>query len=116
MELLGGVCLRLILEWIMTRNEWRIIGPFVGIIAGAVLILSFTTKENIFHVSDQQGVTIEELQRERSSLGWDEIDLERFERKARDQNLSSEDVKKLKIEIQKHGFSIEDGKVVRKDR
>ena len=98
------------------KNEWKITGVFLGIIATAVLILSLTTEGNIFHVPDHQGISIEDLQRERSSLGWDEIDLERFERKARDQKLSSEDVKKLKIEIQKHGFSIEDGKVVRKDR
>jgi hypothetical protein len=91
MEFPRGVCLRLILEWSMTRNEWRITGPFLGIIAGAVLILSLTTEGNIFHVSDQQGVTIEDLQRKRSSFGWDEIDLERFERKARDQKLSSEE-------------------------
>ncbi len=100
----------------MTRNEWRIIGPFVGIIAGAVLILSFTTKENIFHVSDQQGVTIEELQRERSFFDGGQVDLDRVRQEVRDQKLSSEDVKKLRTEIEKHGFSIEDGKVVRKDR
>ena len=98
----------------MTKNEWRITGPFLGIIAGAVLILSLTTEGNIVHVSDQQGVTIEDLQRERSSFDGGQIDLDRVRKEVRDQKLSSEDVKKLRTEIEKHGFSIQDGKVVRK--
>ena len=100
----------------MRKNEWKIIGVFLGIIAGAVLILSLTTEGNIFHVSDQQGVPIEDLQRERSSFDGGQIDLDRVRQEVRDQKLSPEDVKKLRTEIEKHGFSIQDGKVVRKSR
>ena len=100
----------------MTRNEWRITGPFLGIIAGAVLILSLTTEGNIFHVSDQEGVSIKDLQQERSFFDGGQVDLDRVRNEVRDQKLSPEDVNKLKTEIEKHGFTVQDGKVVRKSR
>ena len=100
----------------MRKNEWKIIGVFLGIIAGAVLVLSLTTEGNIFHVPDQEGVSIEDLQRERSFFDGGQIDLDRVRKEVRDQKLSPEDVKKLRTEIEKHGFSIQDGKVIRKDR
>ena len=100
----------------MRKNEWKIVGVFLGIIATAVLVLALTTEGNIFHVPDQPGVSIEDLQKERSFFDGGQIDLDRVRQEVRDQKLSPEDVNKLKSEMEQHGFTVQDGKVIRKDR
>ena len=104
----------------MNRRDWKITGVFLGIVAGAVLILSLVTDGNVLNQPVNAGMTIGDLQQERESTwsgGVDEGRVRRdFGRRSEGRGLTPDEVVDFRKRIENHGYILQDGQVFRKSR
>ena len=98
----------------MNKNEWKITGIFLGVTALAVLFLALIEDENIMNRLYQTELTIEDLQERNSSTKVIVIDERTARRKIQERGYNSENVEKFRVEMKKRGFTVQDGKIVRK--
>jgi hypothetical protein len=98
----------------MNKNEWKITGIFLGVTALAVLLLALIEDENIMNRLYQTELTIEDLQERNSSTKVIVIDERTVRRKIQERGYNSENVEKFRVEMKKRGFTVQDGKIVRK--
>ncbi len=100
----------------MRKKEWKITMIFLGTVTVAVAVIALTTEGNLLDRLEPGGVTIEDLNQERTSREIIVIDRNKAREQIREKGYSPEQVEKFRSELEEQGFEVKDGKVVRKDR
>ena len=102
----------------MTRKEWKITGIFLGMIVVTVTLLALTMDENILDRLERRSGTIAELQEKRKSVFPNLIVIDRGQvrRQIREKGYSPQQVEDFRAEMEERGFSVQDGKIVRRSR